>query len=94
MFFLKAFHLNDTHKQMMVHWVGEGSNVIICLARDTVMPNYQSFIKEQTSSVYISYDYGDTYETKTDLFKLANGSYSNLEKFYNHPKYNTHVRKI
>lgn len=26
--------LNDTHKQLMVHWVGDKSKVIICLARD------------------------------------------------------------
>lgn len=74
----------------MVHWVGEGSNVIICLARDpaAVLPNQQM----NPSSVYISYDYGDSYENKTESFKLENGSYSIVEKFYNHPKYNTHVR--
>lgn len=74
---------------MMVHWVGEGSSVIICLARDPArIPG------ENPSAVFISYDYGDTYTNKTDFFKLPNGSYAVLEKFYNHPKYNTHVRII
>jgi hypothetical protein len=41
-FFLLIFHsssfqhnaLNDSHAQLMVHWLGEGSDVMICLARD------------------------------------------------------------
>ncbi|CAH0560374.1 unnamed protein product [Brassicogethes aeneus] len=87
----KIKHLNDTHKQLMVHWVGEGSNVIICLARDPA-PFSLSFVvvPVSPSAVYISYDYGDTYENKTELFKLKNGTYATLEKFYNHPKFNTH----
>ncbi|RZC34546.1 sortilin-related receptor-like [Asbolus verrucosus] len=83
-------YLNDTHKQLMVHWVGEGSNVIICLARDPTPASIQSLQPIGPSAVYISYDYGDTYVNKTDLFKIPGGSYATLEKFYNHPKYNTH----
>ncbi|XP_050308262.1 sortilin-related receptor-like [Anthonomus grandis grandis] len=85
----KINHLNDTHKQLMVHWVGENSKVVICLARD---PSYGLFDSElaNPSAVYISYDDGDTYQNKTDQFRLKNGSYSVLEKFYNHPRYNTH----
>lgn len=26
--------LNDSHAQLMVHWLGEGTDVMICLARD------------------------------------------------------------
>ncbi|KAJ8956181.1 hypothetical protein NQ318_020732 [Aromia moschata] len=82
-------HLNDTHKQLMVHWVGEKSKVVICLARDpaAVVPGFAAV---NPSAVYISYDDGDTYENKTDIFKMSNGSFATLEKFYNHPKYNTH----
>lgn len=86
-------HLNDTHKQLMVHWVGEKSKVVICLARDPT-PVIPSLTAVNPSAVYISYDDGDTYENKTDNFKLENGSYATLEKFYNHPKYNTHVSRL
>ncbi|KAJ8922708.1 hypothetical protein NQ315_007743 [Exocentrus adspersus] len=73
----------------MVHWVGEKSKVVICLARDPT-PIIPSLTAVSPSAVYISYDDGDKYENKTDSFKLENGSYATLEKFYNHPKYNTH----
>lgn len=77
----------------MVHWVGEKSKVVICLARDPTPINPTSN-GVNPSAVYISYDDGDTYENKTDSFKLENGSYATLEKFYNHPKYNTHVSRL
>ncbi|XP_034941871.1 sortilin-related receptor-like [Chelonus insularis] len=86
--------LNDSHQQLMVHWVGEKSNVIICLAR-----NSSSSVRSQgarlgadtnPSAVYISYDYGDSFENKTDLFKISTDpdQYATLDKFYNHPKFN------
>lgn len=28
--------LNDSHNQMVVHWAGEKSNVIVALARDSL----------------------------------------------------------
>lgn len=87
--FTKAIHLNDTHKQLMVHWVGENSKVVICLARDPSLGIYD-LQPVSPSAVYISYDDGNTYDNKTDMFTLPNGSYATLEKFYNHPKYNTH----
>ncbi|XP_063907725.1 sortilin-related receptor-like isoform X2 [Zophobas morio] len=85
----KINHLNDTHEQLIVHWVGNGSNAIICLARN---PNPTQ--DSEPSAVYISYDNGDTYEDKTSLFKVSNESdqiYATLEKFYIHPTYDTHL---
>lgn len=71
----------------MVHWVGEGSSIIICLARDRAsFPYYQD-----RSTVYISYDYGDSYTNKNENFKLPSGNHAVIEKFFIHPKYNTHV---
>lgn len=77
----------------MVHWVGNKSEVVICLARDPTptIPEYQTV---GPSSVYISYDYGTTYESKTKSFLLADGSVSTLEKFFIHPTYNTYVGLI
>lgn len=94
--FLQLNSLNDSHQQLMVHWVGEGSNVIICLARDST-PLVRFPVSPNPSAVYISYDYGDSFENKTELFKTSDsndhsGGYATLDKFYNHPKINTHVR--
>jgi hypothetical protein len=75
----------------MVHWAGEGSDVILCLALDS--PRLVSASLNQPSSVYISYDYGNTFENKTDNFGLEGGGYASLEKFFIHPKYNSHVSK-
>lgn len=69
----------------MVHWAGEGSSVIICLARD---PTQKSSGPAVPSAVYISYDYGVTFENKTEKFRLGDSptdGYAQLDKFYNHP---------
>jgi hypothetical protein len=72
----------------MVHWAGEGSDVVICVARD---PDPS---RGHPSAVYISYDYGTTFKNKTEQFKLGDGindKYAILDKFFNHPKFNSHV---
>ncbi|XP_063978327.1 sortilin-related receptor-like [Diachasmimorpha longicaudata] len=89
--------LNDSHQQLMVHWVGEKSDVIICLARDSSSSTVRSpETKAAPSAVYISYNYGDSFENKTEFFKIdaehsgggTGASYATLDKFYNHPKFN------
>lgn len=79
----------------MVHWVGERSNVIICLARDSSpISRLGTTVPTQPSAVYISYNYGDTFENKTELFQIESEpilQYATLDKFYNHPKFNTYV---
>ncbi|XP_026730796.1 sortilin-related receptor isoform X2 [Trichoplusia ni] len=80
-------HLNDSHQQLMVHWVGEGSNVIICLARDSSPRNKGGL---SPSALFISYDYGKNFTNKTENFRLSdapNSGYAQLDKFFNHPKY-------
>ncbi|XP_058808716.1 sortilin-related receptor-like [Phymastichus coffea] len=77
----------------MVHWVGEGSNVIICLARDSnPLPRsplgVQPASQANPSAVYFSYDYGDNFVNVTEKFKLNDGAtpvYPVIDKFYNHP---------
>lgn len=92
--------LNDSHAQLMVHWLGEGTNVMLCLAREPP-PSYLDDPKSTNvppSSVYISYDNGDTFYDKTLMFTVnvttANGSVtveknSTLDQFITHPNYNT-----
>lgn len=77
----------------MVHWLGEGSQVMICLARD--FPAQNEEITKRTlnpSAVYFSYDYGDSFINKTDYFKvLINGTErpSTLDQFSTHAKFDT-----
>lgn len=79
----QVFHLNETRQQLMVHWVGENSNVIICLAREGF----------SSSAIYISYDYGDTYVNKTNEFKIddTKNLYASIDKFYIHPTFKSYV---
>lgn len=93
MFYFQINYLNDTHAQLMVHWLGEGSQVMICLARD--FPAQTEEITKRTlnpSAVYFSYDYGDSFINKTDFFKvLINGTErpSTLDQFSTHAKFDT-----
>ncbi|CAH2041323.1 unnamed protein product, partial [Iphiclides podalirius] len=80
-------HLNDSHQQLMVHWVGEGSKVIICLARDSSPRNKGTL---SPSALFISYDYGKTFVNRTESFRLddsPDSGYAQLDKFFNHPKH-------
>ncbi|XP_026477586.1 sortilin-related receptor-like [Ctenocephalides felis] len=95
--FVQINALNDSHQQMMVHWVGESSDVIICLSRDSTaskiqekLGGNQSKLVPPSSSVYISYDYGDTFVNKTSMFALVNGSIASMDKYYTHPKFNAY----
>ncbi|KAJ8687024.1 hypothetical protein QAD02_022818 [Eretmocerus hayati] len=88
--------LNDSHQQLMVHWVGEGSKVVICLARDSnPLPKPQLPLQPANSvnpsAVYISYDYGNSFVNKTESFRISdepNAKYATVDKFYNHPTLN------
>lgn len=91
--------LQDSHAQLMVHWLGEGTDVMICLARETPLtPAEESTMKSYTpvsSSIYISYDYGDTFIDKSAMFPVElNGTIVNstVDQFMTHPKFHT-VRK-
>lgn len=91
--------LNDSHAQLMVHWLGEGTNVMLCLAREPP-PSYiedPKLVNVPPSSVYISYDNGNTFYDKTLMFTVnvtINGTTtmeknSTLDQFITHPNYNT-----
>lgn len=93
-------HLNDSHAQLMVHWLGEGTNVMLCLAREPP-PSYlddPKLANVPPSSVYISYDNGDEFQDKTLMFTVEQFNQtigktetknSTLDQFITHPNYNT-----
>ncbi|RVE64659.1 hypothetical protein OJAV_G00128190 [Oryzias javanicus] len=77
--------LNDSHNQMVVHWAGEKSNVIVALARDSAAAS-----GPKTSAVYVSYDYGATFTLISDKFQLSkekikDGSKQVISQFYHSP---------
>jgi hypothetical protein len=78
-------HINDSHYQMVIHWEGEDSKVIVALTRD-ISPGNLS-----TSQVYISYDYGASFTSATEKLKLNNATDSLIHMYYNSPAYNSHV---
>lgn len=93
--YAKVNGLNDTHAQLMVHWLGDGSDVMICLARDPpIEPGDESKqVDTNPPKVFISYNYGETFEDKTSLFKVAFNKTTekpaSLDQFLTHPKFDT-----
>ncbi|XP_013407942.1 sortilin-related receptor isoform X2 [Lingula anatina] len=75
--------LHDSHHQMIVHWAGENSDVIVALARDTNVdsPNF-------SSDLYVSSDYGNSF--RHIALKLNRTKNATISQFYNSPVYNTH----
>lgn len=87
--------MNDSHAQLMVHWLGEGTNVMLCLAREPP-PGPSDEIKGSAhpSSVYISYDNGNIFHDKTYLFMINDTESkkfikSSIDQFSTHPVYNS-----
>uniref|UniRef100_W4VRP1 Sortilin-related receptor n=1 Tax=Corethrella appendiculata TaxID=1370023 RepID=W4VRP1_9DIPT len=89
--------LNDSHAQLMVHWLGEGTDVMICLAREPPLgplDDPKTLPPPSPSSIFISHDYGDTFVDKTEMFRLnISGKLisSTVDQFMTHPKFNTIV---
>ncbi|CAB3366798.1 Hypothetical predicted protein [Cloeon dipterum] len=89
---VEVVHLNDTRQQLMVHWAGDNSNLVVCLAKDVTLVFGQTK-SLRPSTVYISYDYGSTFKNRTEFFRLnnsQNAGYAHLDNFYNHNKFYSH----
>uniref|UniRef100_A0A646QCG5 Sortilin-related receptor n=1 Tax=Hemiscolopendra marginata TaxID=943146 RepID=A0A646QCG5_9MYRI len=80
-----VFTLNDSHAQLIVHWAGQGSDVVVTLAR-----NSSTSIEQNGTSVYISYDRGRNFVDQSSLLKVEAGQPATIDKFYNSPVYNSH----
>ncbi|XP_063292297.1 sortilin-related receptor isoform X2 [Pelobates fuscus] len=63
--------LNDSHNQIVVHWAGEKSKVIVGLTRDS-----QTFSGTKSSNVYVSYDYGKSFKKISEKFIFPDGNTS------------------
>ncbi|XP_036268500.1 sortilin-related receptor isoform X1 [Pipistrellus kuhlii] len=74
--------LNDSHNQMVVHWAGEKSNVIVALARDSL-----ALARPRSSDVYVSYDYGKSFQKISERlnFGAGNSSEAVIAQFYHSP---------
>uniref|UniRef100_A0A3Q1ID25 Sortilin-related receptor n=1 Tax=Anabas testudineus TaxID=64144 RepID=A0A3Q1ID25_ANATE len=84
-FLILLASLNDSHNQMVVHWAGVKSNVIVALARDSA-----GATGPKSSSVYVSYDYGTSFILISDKFQFSeakwkNGSKQIISQFYHSP---------
>lgn len=80
----------------MVHWLGAGTNVMLCLAREPPPGPHEDAKTLPTvpSSVYISYNNGNTFDDKTYLFQINDTTTgklinSTLDQFSTHTTYNT-----
>ena len=78
-------HLNDTHENLSVKWLGKGSSVMIVLAKNN-KPKPNTTV---TTNVYVSYDYGSTFK-REDGLKLNNGSPPILNTFMTSKLNNSH----
>jgi len=73
---------------MVIHWAGENSPVIVALTRDPA-PTTGS-----TSKLFISRNYGDTFENVYRSVMINASTNSTLEIYYNSPVFNSHVRAL
>ncbi|KAF6211596.1 hypothetical protein GE061_012109 [Apolygus lucorum] len=78
--------LNTSHQQLLVHWSGMRSQVLICLAKNNQPLGYKQ--KPTPSALYISYDYGKSFLNRTDffIFNSSTKSYASVDKFFFHKK--------
>ncbi|KAK9512535.1 hypothetical protein O3M35_000936 [Rhynocoris fuscipes] len=72
--------LNTSQQQLLVHWAGQGSDVVICLARNSAPLTHDRL--PNPSAVYISYNYGNSFENRTESFKLDNNTYASIDRFF------------
>ncbi|GFS01582.1 sortilin-related receptor [Elysia marginata] len=74
---------NDHHTTLIVHWAGEGSDVIIALAKNSS--------ELDRSDLYVSYDYGKTFTDVNPRMRVAStNAQAVINKYYTVNKLNTH----
>ncbi|RUS78212.1 hypothetical protein EGW08_014026, partial [Elysia chlorotica] len=74
---------DDHHTTLIVHWAGEGSDVIIALAKNSS--------EEDRSDLYVSYDYGANFTDVNSMMTVSpGGAQAVINKYYTVNKLNTH----
>uniref|UniRef100_A0A6I8STB6 Sortilin-related receptor n=1 Tax=Xenopus tropicalis TaxID=8364 RepID=A0A6I8STB6_XENTR len=79
---LKKVSLEDSHNQIVVHWAGEKSQVIVGLTRDSL-----ALLGPKSSNVYVSYDYGKSFKNISEKFTVPAGSANTatVSQFFHSP---------
>ena len=72
---------------MIVHWAGKKSDFIVALSKGTVIGG----VGEHSSSVHVSYNYGQTFTNLNSKLKLSNGSDALISQYFPSPIFNSHV---
>ena len=75
------------HTQLLIDWIGDGSNVVVSLTREKKTSEQNS----TRSSIFISYDYGATFQNKTHMFRLENNETATISSFYKNDKFPSRV---
>ncbi|GFO29807.1 sortilin-related receptor [Plakobranchus ocellatus] len=73
---------NDSHTTLIVHWAGEGSDVILALAKNSS--------ETDKSSVYVSYDYGKNFTDFSSKLVESNGNQAIINKYFTVNKFNSY----
>lgn len=76
--------LNDSHTQMIVHWAGLGSDVIIALSRDPRSNAHSS------SNLFVSDDYGKSFRNVTGHLVIPTGEKVIIDHYFNSKTLNSH----
>ncbi|XP_033758599.1 sortilin-related receptor-like isoform X2 [Pecten maximus] len=81
-----AAQLNDSHNQMIVHWAGVGSDVILALSKKSHPANDSV----GNSTLFISYDYGKTFNNMASKLILPSNREPIIDHYYNSKVFNSY----
>lgn len=70
------FHFNDSHYMAYVHWAGDHRDTIVVLMRDRYPGPHSN------SHVWISRDYGQTFQNRTSSFMVDSNNFARIDLFY------------
>ncbi|WAR05449.1 SORL-like protein [Mya arenaria] len=84
----KEYAFNDSHTQMIIHWAGDDSDVVIALTKGPEISGRRS--AGENSNVFISNDYGKSFHSIRDKLKTLDGRNATISQFISNPVYKSH----